>query len=85
MYNRGDRYVLNQKYKFIIAIIGFIIITILGYFILPKGEIVENINNAPKNDVIFVHIEGEVNNPGLIEVDFGIRLYELIEKAGRSN
>lgn len=70
----------NIKYFFIFA--GFIILTILGYTLLPKDEAVEPVVNENKDDYIFVHIEGQIKNPGLVKVKYGTRLYELIEQVG---
>ena len=73
---------MDNKMKYALMFTGFAILCVVGYFIMPKDEIVEVNNESDTKDSIFVHIEGEVNNPGLTEVEYGTRLYELIEKAG---
>lgn len=74
---------MNNKTRCILALWGFIILSILGYFILPREEvIIKEENNNVEEEYIFVHIEGCVNEPGLIKVEYGTRLYELIEEAG---
>lgn len=35
-----------------------------------------------KSESIFVHIDGEVNKPGVVELKFGNRLHEAVELAG---
>ena len=72
----------ESKIKYLLIFVGFIILTILGYFLMPTDEIVQPESEKEENDYIFVHIEGQVNNPGLLKVEYGTRLYELIEKAG---
>lgn len=73
---------MNNKAKYLLIFGGFIILSILGYFLLPKDEIIEPIRTEANEEYIFVHIEGQVNHPGLIKVKYGTRLYELIEEAG---
>lgn len=73
---------MDSKFKYFLMIIGFVVLTIVGYFIMPKNDVLEVDSENETKDNIFVHIEGEVNNPGLIEIKYGTRLYELIEKAG---
>ena len=73
---------MDGKIKYVVIIVAFIILTILGYFLSPKDEIVEPTKNEENHDDIFVHIEGQVQKPGLMKVKYGTRLYELIEEAG---
>lgn len=77
---------MNNKVKCAFALGAFIILTILGFFLLPKDEIVikssESDSEEVEEDFIYVHIEGCVNKTGLIKVKYGTRLYELIEEAG---
>ena len=94
---------MKIKAKQVILVGAFIVLTIVGYFILPKDEIVidlssdetslisefgnsknqENVSgNSKSENVIYVHIEGAVNSPGIKEVEYGTRLFELIEIAG---
>lgn len=73
---------MNNNLKCILALATFIILTILGYFLLKDKN--ENVieTNSIAEDFIFVHIEGEVENPGLAKIKHGTRLYELIEEVG---
>ena len=75
---------MNNNIKYVLIIVCFIILSLIGYYIIPKDDIIisQETSTLDKNTDIFVHIEGEVNNPGLIQVSFGTRLYELIERAG---
>lgn len=73
---------MNNNLKCFLALATFIILTILGYFLLKDKN--ENVieTNSIAEDFIFVHIEGEVENPGLAKIKYGTRLYELIEEVG---
>ncbi|MBQ9313447.1 MAG: helix-hairpin-helix domain-containing protein [Clostridia bacterium] len=73
---------MNNKMKYIFVFVVFIILTILGYVLLPKEEVVVQNKVEEDDNYIFVHIEGQVKNPGLMKVKYGTRLYELIEKVG---
>ena len=42
----------------------------------------ENSSDSIEDDSIKVHITGEINNPGLIELTSGDRILDAIEKAG---
>lgn len=72
----------NNVFKSVLMVAAFIVLGILGYFLLPKDEIVVKENDAEEEEFIFVHIEGCVNYPGLIKTKYGTRLFELIEEAG---
>ncbi len=72
----------NNFSKSLLLVAAFIVLGILGYFLLPRNEIVIKENQDEEEEFIFVHIEGCVNNPGLIKTKYGTRLYELIEEAG---
>ena len=72
----------NNFSKSLLLVAAFIVLGILGYFLLPKDEIVIKENQNEEEEFIFVHIEGCVNNPGLIKTKYGTRLFELIEEAG---
>lgn len=73
---------MNNNLKCFLALATFIILTILGYFLLKdKTESVIE-TNSTEEDFIFVHIEGEVETPGLAKIKYGTRLYELIEEVG---
>ena len=71
----------NNFFKSLLLVAAFIVLGILGYFLLPKDEIVIKENQNEEEEFIFVHIEGCVNNPGLIKTKYGTRLFELIEEA----
>lgn len=74
---------MNNKVKFLFVIGTFIILVIVGYFMMHKNNDV--VFYAEENDVIekiCVYVVGEVNLPGVFEVDYGMRIYELIELAG---
>ncbi len=84
-----------MKNKFNIIIIVFLIIFVGIYYfknnklnsnILEENIIeisnTENIVSEEKEEIIKVHILGEVNNPGMIELKMGDRVYDAIEKAG---
>ena len=72
------------KAKYIYVLGAFIVLCIIGYFSLPKDEIVIQASSESEieEEYIFIHIEGCVNEPGLIKAPKGIRLYELIDLAG---
>lgn len=73
---------MNNKAKCILALGAFIIFTYVGYRTLPKDEIVIQSNQNIEDEKIYVHIEGCVYNPGIVEIEYGTRVYELIELAG---
>lgn len=74
---------MNDKLKYIFVLGAFIILSIIGYIVLPRDEIViQSVEREAEIEYIFVHIEGCVQNPGLFKVEKGTRLYELIEEAG---
>lgn len=53
--------------------------------ILIKEEniVTENkITESEENNKIIVHVVGEINNPGIIELKYGDRIFNAIEKAG---
>lgn len=81
---------MNIKAKYILYLGAFIVLTLIGYIFLPKDEIVINTNDFKKinysgnkinEELIYVHIEGAINNPGIKAVAKNTRLFELIEIA----
>jgi competence protein ComEA len=72
---------LNNKAGYLAVLGAFIIVTIIGFILLPRDEIVIK-PKSEEESYIYVHIEGCVNEPGLIKAKEGTRLYELIELAG---
>ena len=75
---------MNEKVKYIFVLGAFIILCIIGYFSMQRDEVVIQASSEDEivEEYIYVHIEGCVNNPGLIKATKGIRVYELIELAG---
>lgn len=80
---------MSIKAKYIFYIGAFIILIILGIIFLPKDEILiieknEKSQNSGDDfeDVIFVHIDGEVNEPGIKKIKKGTRIFKLIELSG---
>lgn len=73
---------MNDKAKCIVALGAFVIFTFIGYKMLPKDEVVIEAGKEETASKIYVHIEGCVHSPGIKEVTYGTRLYELIEVAG---
>ena len=73
---------MNDKAKCIVALGAFVIFTFIGYKLLPKDEVVIEVDKEKTADKIYVHIEGCVHSPGIKEITYGTRLYELIEIAG---
>lgn len=86
---------MNKRSIIIFLIIG--IILVIAYiknnlkdteeFDLSYENIITNLENSVKkekteDDLIKVHITGEINNPGLIELTSGDRILDAIEKAG---
>ena len=85
---------MKIKAKQIFLVGAFIVLTLIGYIILPKDEIVVDFNEEYDNlasyasgdekvkEEIYVHIEGAVNIPGVKAVEKGTRVFELIDMAG---
>lgn len=76
---------MNNKAKCALALGALVILTLIGIYLLPKEEIVVQVDTNEKEkqpEYIYVHIEGCVQNPGLIKVLKETRMYELIEEAG---
>lgn len=78
-----------KKIIFLSIIVGALIIYLIYHYATNNSSeyIEENIyietNSKPEEkDKIFLHITGEVNSPGIIEVDEGARLADAIEAAG---
>ena len=88
---------LNKKQKLIIGIIGVIMLTFIGYYIINKTENSsytefeteeeQIINNGEENiekqeNEIIVHITGEVENEGIVKIERNSRIADVIEEAG---
>lgn len=87
--------ILNKKQKIIVVIICVVAILIITLYIIRKGENkysyveIENTEESKENkkeDVeenkIVLHIAGEVEDEGVIELDKGARVIDAIEEAG---
>lgn len=80
----------NKKYYIFLAFIFVIVLIIIRIKSLNNNEdfVLENIVSKEKiveikeNDTIKIHISGEINYPGLIELEIGSRIFDAIEKAG---
>ena len=78
--------------KYIVPVIVILLICILFFVNNNKNDDIhsditisnQNIfkENVETNDTIKIHILGEVNNPGLIELNVESRVLDAIEKAG---
>lgn len=87
---------LTLKQKLIILIIAGIMITVISYYIFSKTNINtekieieynnEMINDTNKieesNNHIVIHITGEIKNEGIIKIEEGARIIDVIEAAG---
>ena len=73
---------MNLKIKYSLIVVGFLLLAVVGYCLLPNNKEVENKAMENTDTDIYVHIDGAVKNPGLLKVAYGTRLYELIEEAG---
>lgn len=54
---------MDNKLKYVLVFGGFVILSILGYILLPKDNTVTIGTEEENKDDIIVHIEGQVNNP----------------------
>ncbi len=88
----------NNKIIYILASVVAIIICIIVCFFIDKNNqynentiietsvIQENNNiqqvNESVNNKLYIHISGEVNCPGVIEINNGSRIIDVIESAG---
>ncbi len=90
-------WIKNKKYMYIIVGVCIVIICIIICLIIESNSkqtnnlsIDDNIvvsnqietdKNGDENEII-VHIAGEVNSPGIIKVNEGDRIIDVVEKAG---
>ena len=89
--------VLNKKQKIIVVVIIIIMCIVIGYYIISKTEKydysdIEKISNIIEEDQevddniienkIVIHITGEVEEEGVIELEKGARISDAIEEAG---
>lgn len=78
-----------KKIIFLSIIVGVLGIYLVYHYVTNSSSeyIEENIyietnNQVEEKNKIFLHITGEVNSPGIIEIDEGARLVDVIEAAG---
>ena len=73
-----------EKTTLMIIIAAVLCVTgIAGYVLMnnpPKSEVI--VNGANDNNKIYVHVKGEVKNPGIYEFEYGNRVNDAIMKAG---
>lgn len=87
--------ILNKKQKTIMVIIIAIMFAVIGYYIINKTEKydyseLEKISNTEEQEEeekdeeekIIIHITGEVEEGGVIELEKGARISDAIEEAG---
>ena len=74
---------LEKTTLMIIFAAVFCLAGIIGYVFMnnaPKNEVV--VSKASGTNKIYVHVKGEVKNPGLYEFEYGDRINDAIIKAG---
>lgn len=89
--------ILNKKQKIIVVVLIIIMCIVIGYYIISKTEKydysdIEKISNIIEEDQevddniienkIAIHITGEVEEEGVIELEKGARISDAIEEAG---
>ena len=89
--------ILNKKQKIIVVVLIIIMCIVIGYYIISKTEKydysdIEKISNIIEEDQevddniienkIVIHITGEVEEEGVIELEKGARIPDAIEEAG---
>ena len=89
--------ILNKKQKIIVEVLIIIMCIVIGYYIISKTEKydysdIEKISNIIEEDQevddniienkIVIHITGEVEEEGVIELEKGARISDAIEEAG---
>ena len=86
--------ILSKKQKIIVVILIIFMCLIIGYYFISKtqkndyseletiAEEKEQEEETIEEDKIVVHITGEVENEGIIELEKGARISDAIEKAG---
>lgn len=74
---------MNNKVKIAFAMGTFVILSFMGFFLMRKNdEVVFYADEEYETIKICVYVVGEVNSPGVFEVDDGMRIHEVIELAG---
>lgn len=89
--------ILNKKQKIIVVVLIIIMCIVIGYYIISKTEKydysdIEKISNIIEEDQevddniienkIVIHITGEVEEEGVIELEKGARISDAIEETG---
>lgn len=89
--------ILNKKQKIIVVVLIIIMCIVIGYYIISKTEKydysdIEKISNIIEEDQevddniienkIVIHITGEEEEEGVIELEKGARISDAIEEAG---
>lgn len=86
--------ILSKKQKIIVVVLIIFMCLIIGYYFISKtqkndyseletiAEEKEQEEEIIDEDKIVVHITGEVENEGIIELEKGARISDAIEKAG---
>lgn len=89
---------LSKKQLMILILVGGVIIFVIGYYIYTvtsneryeQLDIIseqqdnknkENVQNE-EEEIIIVHIAGEVKKPGIVKIKEGARIADIIEEAG---
>lgn len=83
---------MDNKFKNALALGGFIIFAIIVGLFVSRSESKTDTDNVEGNiqeveetsteNLFFVYVVGAVYKPGVIEVEEGTRLYQVIQKAG---
>lgn len=85
---------MDNKFRNVLTLGGFIIFAIIVAILVPKGESVEILQDTVSDnelsiedteiyeEMIFVYIVGAVHEPGIIKAPIDSRLYEIIDLAG---
>lgn len=88
---------LNKNQKIIIVVIAIVMLFVIVFYIMQKinkpkefdiNEVVENDErkfHENEKVIIVVHITGEVKQEGIIRIEEGARMSDVIEKAGGLN
>lgn len=89
--------ILTKKQKIILIGVGVVMLLVVGYYIIHKmgsykevnlnefiqnEEKIEETRTEKMEENIIVYITGEVVNDGIIEIEEGTRISDIIEKAG---
>ena len=89
--------ILNKKQKFIIITIAILMLLFIGFYIIRKANSSEYIeleteeNEAEENNIlkeqiiekeIIIHVTGAVKNQGIIKINEGARIADVIDAAG---